>query len=175
MIATASTNTGNRHPVRRLLIPGIMILVGILGILSWLSDDETTRHTTTPVISNLEKTAPPTGNKSAAEVTAVVTGEATTKPAAASIVQTDNWSPTSRPGWPESGSNKQKTQDSTSNEETPPQDQLQQQGSGVATRVYRPPTPRPGYQWPGYGYYPQQPLQQQPRYQPAYSQPYQLQ
>jgi hypothetical protein len=174
VIAAASTNTRNGHPVRRLLIPGIMVLVGILGILSWLSDEEVTRLATTPVISNLEKPAPLTSNKSATGAVTVLTGKPATKPAAAKV-QSDNWSPTSRPGWPESSSYPQRTQASTSSEVTATQGRLPQQSSGVAPRINRPATPRPGYYSPGYGYYPQQPLPQQQRYQPAYSRPPHLQ
>ncbi len=174
-MAAATTNTRNRHLLRRLLIPGIMVLAVILGIRSWLSDDETPRLATTPIISDMEKPAPVTSSKPAAEAIAVVTGKPTTKPAAAKV-QTDNWSPSARPGWPESTSDPQRTQASTNSEVTARQGRLPQQESAVTTPMNGPATPRPGYYSPGYGYYPQQPVPQQPvpqqpQYQPAYSRP----
>jgi hypothetical protein len=169
-MAAATTNTRNRHLLRRLLIPGIMVLAVILGIRSWLSDDETPRLATTPVISDMEKPAPATGSKSAAEAIAVVTGKPATKPAAARV-QTDNWSPAARPGWPESTSYPQRTQAPTNSGGTARQGRLPQQRSAVSNRMNGPATPRPGYYSPGYGYYPQQPVPQQPQYQPAYSRP----
>ena len=168
-MAAATTNTRNRHLLSRLLIPGIMVLAVILGIRSWLSVDETPRLATTPVISDIEKPAPVTSSKPAAEAIAVVTGKPTTKPAAAKV-QTDNWSPSARPGWRDSTSDPQRTQASTNSEVTARQDRLPQQESAVTT-PNRPATPRPGYYSPGYGYYPQQPVPQQPQYQPAYSRP----
>ena len=169
-MAAATTNTRNRHLLPRLLIPGIMVLAVILGIRSWLSVDETPQLATTPVISDMEKPAPVTSSKPAAEAIAVVTGKPTTKPAAAKV-QTDNWSPSVRPGWPESTSDPQRTQASTNSEVTARQDRLPQQESAVTTPINGPATPRPGYYSPGYGYYPQQPVPQQPQYQPAYSRP----
>ncbi len=169
-MAAATTNTHNRHLLRRILIPGIMVLAVILGIRSWLSNDETPRLATTPVINDMEESAPATGSNSAAEAIAVVTGKPATKPAAARV-QTDNWSPTARPGWPESTSYPQRTQAPTTSGETARQDRLSQQKSAVANRMNGPATPRPGYYSPGYGYYPQQPVPQQPQFQPAYSRP----
>ena len=188
-MAAAATNKRNRLPLRRLLIPGIMVLAVILGIRSWFSDDETPRLATTPVISDTEKPAPATGSKSAAEAITVVTGKPATKPAtkpsmepstkpatkpAAARVQTDNWTPTARPDWRESSGYPQRTQAPANSGGTASQGQLPQQRSGVATRFNRPATPRPGYS-PGYGYYPQQSVPQQPQYQPAYSRPSYLQ
>jgi hypothetical protein len=169
-MAAATTNTRNRHLLRRLLIPGIMVLAVILGIHSWLSDDETPPLATTPVIRDMENPAPATGSKSAAEAIAVVTGKPATKPAAAKV-QTDNWSPTTRPGWPQSTSYPQRTQAPANSGETARQGRLPQQKSAVANPINGPATPRPGYYSPGYGYYPQQPVPQQPQYQPAYSRP----
>ncbi|MDH3830447.1 MAG: hypothetical protein OEU48_02185, partial [Gammaproteobacteria bacterium] len=68
----------------------------------------------------------------------------------------------------------QRTQAPANSGGTASQGQLPQQRSGVATRFNRPATPRPGYS-PGYGYYPQQSVPQQPQYQPAYSRPSYLQ
>ena len=170
-MAAATTNTHNRHLLRRLLIPGIMVLAVILGISSWLSNDETPRLATTPVINDMEESAPATGSNSAAEAIVEVTGKPATKPAAARV-QTDNWSPTARPGWPESTSYPpQRTQAPTTSGGTARQDRLPQQKPADANRMNGPATPRPGYYSPGYGYYPQQPVPQQPQYQPAYSRP----
>ena len=164
VIAAASTATRNRHPARRFLIPGIILLIGILGVRSWLSDSETPDVAVTPVKTVIEKPAP---------AIAVITEKPLTKPVSKpAITRTpaDNWTPTAPPGWPASTASPHGQQATANSGTTSRQGQLPQQETGVAARTSRPVTTRPGYYAPAYGYYPQQPYRQ-----PAYSRPSYLQ
>ena len=170
----ASKSTRNGHFARRLLLPGAILLVGILVVQSWLSDDETPRVATTSTSSEIENPTPVTGNKPAAETIATVPGKPPEKPAAAGA-QTDNWSPTVRPGWPIASDNPQRPEALTNHRATTRQSQPVPQRSAVVTRGNQPATPPPGYYAPGYRYYPQQPVTTQPHFQPGYSRPPYLQ
>ncbi|RKX36497.1 MAG: hypothetical protein DRP64_18560, partial [Verrucomicrobia bacterium] len=164
VIAAASTATHSRHPTRRFLIPGIILLVGILGVRSWLSDSETPDVAVTPVKTVIEKPAPAIAVTIEKPVTKPVLKPATTR------IQTDNWTPSARPGWPASTAPPHRQQATANSGITSRQGQLPQQEPGVTARTSRPVTTHPGYYAPAYGYYPQQPYRQ-----PAYSRPSYLQ
>lgn len=172
VIASKSTRKG--YFARRLLLPGAILLVGILVVQSWLSDDETPKVATTSTSSEIENPAPVAGNKPAAEAIATLPGKPPAKPAAAGA-QTDDWSPTVRPGWPIASDNPQTPEALTNHRATTRQSQPVPKRSAVITRGNQPATPPAGYYAPGYGYYPQQPVTTQPHFQPGYSRPPYLQ
>ena len=107
--------------------------------------------------------------------TSVVTIKTAVKPAT-SATETDNWSPTTNPEWPEPSGSKEPVQ--TVNTATPAADEIvvtETRQVQTTPQTARPAAPQPGYYAPGYGYgygnYQRQPLRQQPYYQPAYARP----
>jgi hypothetical protein len=179
-IATASSN---RRPIRSMLLTGIIIFIGVLGARAWFSDDDTADIAATQSNPKTEQASPTTG-KSAQEAIAAVTGKPVAK-AATTNTQTDNWSPTARPGWPTPAVRQQPLRPADRNDTGAMtgkraatgsrQVPAPQQHTGVTPQVSRPAAPRPGYYYPAYGYNPQQPVAPQPYYRPTYSRPSYLQ
>lgn len=175
VIAATPKAPGNRRSKRLLLLTGIIVLVGVLGARAWFSDKDTADVAAVQDSAETELVSPVTANspiaKPSIEVITRVASEPTVKPATAAT----------HPAWPEPADTLETPPTvaamppETSADEAvatePQQQQATPQTTAAAPQATSPVAPQPAYYAPGYGYYPQQPVQQQPYYRPAYSRP----
>lgn len=175
VIANTATS-GSKRSIRPILLTAIIILLGILGTRTWLGGDDTTAIATLQDSATTEQPSPAAAQPQH-DSTSVVTIKTAVKPAT-SATETDHWSPTTNPEWPEPSGSKEPVQ--TVNTATPAADEIvvtETRQVQTTPQTTRPAAPQPGYYAPGYGYgygygnYQRQPLRQQPYYQPAYARP----
>lgn len=178
VIAATSTAPGGRRSKRLFLLTGIIVLAGALGTRIWFSGDNTTDIATVQDSAKTEQTSP-VAAKPSKEAISKVSSEPPASPATDAI-QPNSWSPATHPAWPEPASPRDTLPTvATTPPETSPDDavvteprqrQTNTQTTPAAPQRTSPAAPRPGYYAPAYGYYPQQPVRQQPYYRPSYSQ-----
>mgnify|MGYP001818294681 CR=1 FL=1 len=170
VIAATSTATGNRRSLRPFLMTGIILLIGMLGARAWFSDEETADIA---VIQEGAETEQVTAVTARPQIT-VVAEEPAVQPAT-DTPQTESVSPAIITTGSEPADNTRQALQTTETvaPETPTQQpQVVTQSPAAAPRSVNRhrPAPQPGYHAPAYGYYPQQPVRQQPYYRPAYYQ-----
>jgi hypothetical protein len=167
VIAATSTATGNRRSLRPFLITGFIVLIGVLGARAWFSDDDTADIA---VIQEGVEAEQVTAVTARPQIT-VVAAEPAEQPATDNAPQTENLSPATTTAGPEPADDTRQalqTIEPVPPETPTPQPQVVTQSPAAAPQAAGRPAPRPGYYAPAYGYYPQQPVRQQPYYRPAY-------
>ncbi|HAJ91204.1 MAG TPA: hypothetical protein DCO71_01050, partial [Gammaproteobacteria bacterium] len=177
VIAATSKAPGTRRSMRPILLTGIIVLAGVLGARAWFSDNDTADIAAVQDGAGTAQISPVTA-KPSIEVTTSAASEQTAKPATAAT-QTTSWSPAPHPELPEPASTLETlptvaaTPPATAVDEAvateSPQQQATAQTTAAAPQLTRPVAPQPAYYAPSYGYYPQQPVRQQPHYPPGYS------
>jgi hypothetical protein len=197
----AATATGSRRSIRPFLLTGIIVLIGVLGARAWFSNDDTadiaaiqegaeaeqvSPVTARPQISVVasEPAVKPATDATQADSWSPATMSAWPEPAdtrqtvapappetsisATKVIDTQQqqvMTQTIEPTSPETSINETKITET-------PQQQVVTQTTAAAAKTVSPPAPRPGYHAPAYGYYPRQPVRQQPYYyQRTYSRP----
>jgi len=183
VIATTSKAPGNQRPIRLILFTGIIVLAGVLGARAWFSDKNSTDIAAVQDSAETEQVSPVTAAPAIAEpsieVVTSTASEPTARPATAAT-QTNSWSPTAHPALPEPASSQETLPTvAATPPETPadevmanetPQLQATPQATAATPQDTSPVAPQPAYYAPGYnGYYPQQPVRQQPYYRSRYS------
>lgn len=179
VIARASATTGSRRLTGPVLLTGIVILIGALGVRVWFSGQDTADIAAVQDSAGIEQASPVTVEPQPA-VISVVTSEPEDQPATAATPATD-WSPSGHPEWPVPDQGRESQPEvAAAAPETSPQEavvselrqvQATTQNPSTVSQAASPGVPQAGYYAPAYGYYPQQPVRQQPYYRPAYAQP----
>jgi len=181
VIAATSKIPGKRRPKRLILLTGIIVVAGVLGARIWFSDNDTADIAAIQDSAGTEQVSPVTAKppiaKPSIEVITSVASKPPVKPATAAT-QTNSGAPTTHPAWPEPASTPETLPTvatmppETAAEETvatgTPVQQATTQTTATAPQFTRPAAPQATYA-PAYGYYPQQPVRQQPYYRPGYS------
>jgi len=182
VIAATSKAPGKRRSKRLILLSGIIVIAGVLTARVWFSDNDTADIAAVQDSAGTEQISPVTAKppiaKPSTEVITRVASDPAVKPAAATQTNTGT-SPVAHPAWPEPASTPETlptvaatppetAADHAVATETP-QQQATTQTTATAAQLTRPATPQPAYYAPAYGYYPQQPVRQQPYYRSRYS------